>query len=97
MASFQRPLIEEGKHIDTRPLISSEELYLNLGAKPASADDISIIPSILLNNHFESHINGISPLEKMSEPESEIIVKLEGVEMGSDDSSSVFDIPEKPT
>ncbi|KAJ8125888.1 hypothetical protein O1611_g7750 [Lasiodiplodia mahajangana] len=76
MTSFQRPFAEER----TGAAMPSEEVYLNLGAKPALADDIPAISSILFNKTLHSHKDPISPSREMSGLVSEIVVKVEDTE-----------------
>ncbi|KAI0486392.1 Sec1-like protein [Xylaria cf. heliscus] len=73
MTTFQRLLTKEG----TGQLMSPEELYLNLGAKPALAEHIPVMSSMFLNEDVDSHNNHISPSGEMSTPASEIVVKVE--------------------
>ncbi|KAI0863288.1 Sec1-like protein [Xylaria cubensis] len=95
MTAFQRPSAEE----ETGQLMSPEELYLNLGAKPALADHIPVMSSIFLNENVNSHSDRISSSGDMSTPASEIVVKVEDVDMDMEDSActSAPDIMERTT
>ncbi|KAI3323531.1 Sec1-like protein [Xylariaceae sp. AK1471] len=97
MTTLQRLFEEEGKSIDTGPMMASEELYLNLGEKPSLADDIPAISSIFLDKDVESYNNDIPSSREMSRSESEIIVKVEDVDMEANASTSVSSISEKAT
>ncbi|KAI1429960.1 Sec1-like protein [Xylaria sp. FL1777] len=93
MTTFQRLLEEER----AGPLMSSKELYLNLGAKPALADDIPAVSSVLLNNNLDSHNHPISLSRETSRPASEIVVKVEDVDMEASTSTPASDIPDRAT
>lgn len=95
MTTFQALLEEER----TGPLISSEELYLNLAAKPQLVDGIPTMSSIFLNNanDLDSHGRHDSLQREMSRPVSEIIVKLEDVDIEVDTSTSASDRPDRNT
>ncbi|KAI0974228.1 Sec1-like protein [Xylaria arbuscula] len=90
MTSIKRSL-EQAR---TGPLVSAEELYQNLGAKSAATDDIPVMSSILLNNSFDSH-NHNSPSRDMSRPASEIIVKVEDVDIEADASMPASDTQDR--
>ncbi|KAJ8120022.1 hypothetical protein ONZ43_g3163 [Nemania bipapillata] len=91
MTTFRRPLAEEG----TGPLMPSEELYLNFGAKPALADDIPAISSIFLNKSLRSHNGQISPSREMSGSASEIVVKIEDADTAAATSTPVSDTQDR--
>ncbi|KAI1756550.1 Sec1-like protein [Xylaria castorea] len=91
MTAFQKLLTEER----TGQLMSPEELYLNLGAKPALADHIPVMSSIFLNENVDSHNDRISPSGDMSTPASEIVVKVEDVDMEDNACTSAPDIMER--
>ncbi|KAI1739320.1 vacuolar protein sorting 33A-like protein [Xylaria scruposa] len=93
MTAFQRLLAEE----ETGQLMSPEELYLNLGAKPALADHIPVMSSIFLNENVNSHNDHISSSGDMSTPASEIVVKVEDVDMEDSTCTSASDIRERAT
>ncbi|KAI3342742.1 Sec1-like protein [Ustulina deusta] len=93
MTTFQR-LLEETR---TGSLMSSEELYLSLGAKPALADDIPAISSMFLNKNLDSQNNRISPSREMSRPASEIVVKVEDADMEADASTPASHILDRTT
>ncbi|KAI8632574.1 flavin-containing amine oxidoreductase-domain containing protein [Xylariaceae sp. FL1651] len=95
MTTFQRPLVEKGNCIGAGLLISPEVLNLNLGAKPASAGGIPTVPSIFLNKNVDSHSTYVSPPREMSKLESEIVVKIEDVDMETATSASTSVPPEK--
>jgi hypothetical protein len=92
MTTFQRPLAEEG----TGPLMPSEELYLNFGAKSALANDMPAISSIFLNKSLHSHNDQISPSREMS-GSSEIVVKVEDTDTEASTSTPASDIQERVT
>ncbi|KAJ3577579.1 hypothetical protein NPX13_g2990 [Xylaria arbuscula] len=99
MTTFQT-LFEEER---AGPLISSEELYLNLAAKPQLADDIPAMSSIFLNDNnsstgnLDSHSRHQSLQREMSKPVSEIVVKLEDVDIEANTSTPAPDTPDRTT
>ncbi|KAI1310459.1 Sec1-like protein [Xylaria venustula] len=78
----------------TGPLVPAEELYHNLGEKSAPVDDIPTMSSLFLNNSFGSH-NHNSPSRDMSRPASEIVVKVEDVDVEADASILALDTQDK--
>ncbi|KAI0547423.1 Sec1-like protein [Xylaria curta] len=82
---------------ETGQLMSPEELYLNLGAKPALADHIPVMSSIFLNENVNSHNDHISSSGDMSTPASEIVVKVEDVDMEDSTCTSASDIRGRAT
>ncbi|KAF2972917.1 hypothetical protein GQX73_g557 [Xylaria multiplex] len=93
MTTFQGLLAEER----TGLLMSSEELSSTLPAKPALADDVPAISSIFLNNNPDSQNSHIFPSREMSRPASEIVVKVEDVDMEINASMLASDVPERTT
>lgn len=97
MTTFQRPFEEEGDSLVTGPAMISEELYLNLGDKPALPEEIPAISSLFFDEAIESHNNHIDSSREMSRSESEIVVKIEGVDVDASPSISVSNVSEKYT
>ncbi|KAK5624596.1 hypothetical protein RRF57_000312 [Xylaria bambusicola] len=93
MTTFQTLLEEER----TGSLISSEELYLNLAAKAQLAGDIPAMSSIFLSNNLGSHSRHDSPHREMSRPASEIVVKIDDVDIEADASTPASDMPDTTT
>lgn len=93
MTTFQRLRTEDR----TGQLMSPEELCLNLGATPALADHIPVLSSIFLNENVDSCHNRISPSGEMSTPASEIVVKVEDVDMDDNACTPAPDILERAT
>ncbi|KAI0401245.1 Sec1-like protein [Xylaria palmicola] len=98
MTTLPGLLVEKG----TGQLVSSELLYLSLGAKPARADHphhIPAMPAILLNDSLGSHRAGPSASREVSQPASEIVVKVEDTDADADanTSTSASDMPGRTT
>ncbi|KAI0817703.1 Sec1-like protein [Xylaria sp. FL0064] len=93
MTTFQR-LVEDERAGQLR---SSEELYLNLGEKPPAADGIPAMSSIFLDNALDSHNNRTTTSRAMSRQASEIIVKVEDVDIEAATSTPASDMPGRTT
>ncbi|KAI2782333.1 flavin-containing amine oxidoreductase-domain containing protein [Daldinia loculata] len=89
MSSTQEVLLEEGNFIGSGPLMDLEELDHHLESILASPADITrTLPAALLADSFKSYNPGLSASRDTPKTESEIVVRIDGMDVFPDDMAS---------
>lgn len=89
MRSTQGVLLEEGNYIGSSPLMDLEELDHHLESILASSADIKkTLPTALLEDLRASHNDSMSTSRDTPRTESEIIVRIDGMDIDMDNMAS---------
>lgn len=81
--------MEEGNFIGSGPLMDLEELDHHLESILASPADITrTLPAALLADSFKSYNPGLSASRDTPKTESEIVVRIDGMDVFPDDMAS---------